>query len=218
MHGQDDQGHQGGHQDLVHRVGLVGVADGPGREARAQVAEDPRRHGDSQEGGHAEGNQQPPRVAPHPPVQRAGDHEPGQAGRVAQAVEPGQPRGVVGRLGVERAPAASGGRVADGAGFGVGGRIEPRLGAAAAGGVGVLPGLDPYHPDPVGGLEVEVDRSELFDPPGGDDRDHLGVGVVPRLMGPGLADDPPFVLGQEPVERVAQGGVGRHRTVGLVER
>ena len=166
QHGQDDQGHQGGHQDLVHRVGLVGVADGPGRETRAQMAEDPGGHGHPQEGGHAEGDQQPPCVAPDPPVQGAGDHEPGQARRVAQAVEPGQPRGVVGRLGVERTPS----RVRRPSGRRRRAWRRPpdrtRLGAAAPGSVGVLPGLDPHHPDPGGGLEVEVDRAERVRSPG----------------------------------------------------
>ena len=45
----------------------------------------------------------------------------------------------------------------------------------------------------------------------------LGVGVESGLVGPGLADDPPLVLGQEPVEGVTQGGVGGHGAVGLLE-
>ena len=107
----------------------------------------------------------------------------GKGRRIAQPVEADQPGGVVGGLGGQRPPAPAGRRVADGAGLGVGRRIELGLGPLQPGGVGVLAGLDPDHPDPGGCLEVEVDRAELLDAPGGDGGDRLGVGVVAGLVG-----------------------------------
>ena len=88
---------QGDHQ-LVVEVGGVGVAQGPGRQAAAQVAEQPRGDGHPQEEGHGEGDEEPPGVAAEPAVERAGDDEPGEGRRVAQLVDALQPRRVLGRV------------------------------------------------------------------------------------------------------------------------
>ncbi len=196
----------------------MGVADGPGGDPRSEMTRDPRGHRHPQQAGYDEGHQQPPRVAAQSSVERTGHHEPGQGRRVAQAVEAGQPRGLLAGLGGQRPPVPGHGGVADGTGLGVGRRVELGLGPGAPGGIGMLTRFDPDHPGPGGGAEVEVHRPGLLHPPGGDAGHGVGVGVVARLVGSGLADHPPLVHGEEPVERPFQGRVGLDRASGLDQR
>ena len=51
-------------------------------------------------------------------------------------------------------------------------------------------------------------RAGLFDAPGGDGGHGVGVGVVPGLVGARLADHPPLVGAEEPIQRLAEGRVG----------
>ena len=79
---------------------------------------------------------------------------------------------------------------------------------AAAGGVGVLARLHPHHPDTGGGVQVEVDRAGLLDALGGDGGHRVRVGVVPGFVGAGLADDPPFVDGEEAAQGLVERRMG----------
>ena len=124
QHAEDHQGHQQGHDDLVTEVGLVGVADGPGRQSRPEVAFHPGRHRQPQQGGHGEGDQQPPGVAADSTVEGPRHHEAGEGRRIAQAVEADQPGGVPVGLGGQRSPSPTGRGGADHSGLGIGGRVE----------------------------------------------------------------------------------------------
>ena len=109
-------------------------------------------------------------------------------------------------------------RRADDAGLGVGRRVELGFPPAAACGVGVLTRLHPHHPHAGGRVQMEVDRAGLLDTPGGDGGHGVGVGVVPGLVGARLADDPPFVGGEEPAQGLAERGVGLEGPLGLGQR
>ena len=218
QHGQHDEGHGGGDEHLVGQVRLMGVADGPCRQPGPEMVEDPWRHRHPQEAGDGERDQQPPGVAPQAAVERAGHDETGEGRRVGQPVQPDEPGRVPIGLGGERTPPPTGRRLADRPRLGVGGRVELGLGTGAARRVGMLPGLHPHHADAGGRVEVQVDGAELLDPLGGDGGDGLGVGVVAGLVGPGLADDPPLLEGEEPGQRPRQLGVGVHRPPALRER
>ncbi len=221
--GQDDQHDQGGERrdhELIVEIGLMGVANGPRRQPRADVPEHPGGDRRPQEQGHRDGDEQPPGVPPEPAVEHAGHHEPAEGGRVAQAVQALEPWRVVRRGRAEMAPLAAGrGRVGT-AGLGVGGRPDPRdaLGLRGSRGQSARIGFDPDHPGAGRGMEMEVDRSELFDAHRRHRGDRLGVCVVPGFVGAGLADHPSIVHGEEPPERAGQGRMGLHRTPGLGHR
>jgi len=157
--------------------------------------------------------EQPPHVPAQPAVEGPGGDEPGQGRRVAQTAHAGQPRGVRLVLPGQVLPDPGGHR-----------RIGRRRGTVrapratgAVGSVGLLARLDPHEAHPRRGVEPEVDRTGLLHPQGGQGRHRGRVGVVARLVGAVLADDPSLVLGGEPAHGVPEPGMRAEGPTALLQ-
>ena len=82
----------------------------------------------------------------------------------------------------------------------------------------MLARLHPHHPDTGGGVQIEVDRACRLDTLGRHGTARVRVGVVPGFVGAGLADDPPFVDGEEAGQRLVERRMGLERLLGLGQR
>ena len=111
-----------------------------------------------------------------------------------------EPWGVILGLLGQMTPTLAGQRPIHGARLGVGRRVQRGFVHVPFGVVGMLPGLDPYHPESSGGMEVEVDLAQLFDTEGGERHRPVGVVGKPRFVGAELSDDPPLRTPEEGAE------------------
>ena len=218
-HRHDDHGNQHGDDQLVVEVGGMGVAERAGRQAGAEVAEQPRCDGHPHQERDGERDEQPPGVPAEAAVEGPRDDEPGEGGRVTEVVHPLEPRGVGARPDGQRAPAALAGRRCRRPGLGVGRRRGLGALRQGRGGDPAVAGLDPDDPGARPGLEEEVHGTEVLDPGGGQGGHHVR-GAVGRGAGPGrqvlrlvaaaLTEDPPVLDPEEPDEGPGQRRMGVH--------
>ena len=108
QHGKDDDGEQGGHRQPATPPCRVDMPERPSGDPGPRMSEDGRGKGNFNSDGHGEGDQEPPGVATQPAVEQPGGDEPGEGGRIAQAVQSFEPRGVARRSLGQRPPALAG--------------------------------------------------------------------------------------------------------------